>query len=63
MIDNIALKYTNFKQKSPVQLFFGAYCVCFGEKVLSLEQKNFPVSKNLKTEMFSQFSNSNTIFS
>ena len=24
-----------------MQLFFGAFCICFGEKVLSLEQKNF----------------------
>ena len=29
-----------FGKKSLVQLFFGAFCVCFGEKVLLIEQKS-----------------------
>ena len=45
-----------FGKKSLVQLFFGACCVCFGEKVLSVEQKIFLCfHKRERTEIFSQF--------
>ena len=50
-----------FGKKSLVQLFFGACCVCFGEKVLSVEQKNFFYFHNKKTEMFSQFDTTPTM--
>ena len=34
---NITLQYSNVKHKSLLQLFLGAFCSCFGEKVLSVE--------------------------
>ena len=46
------------RKKSLVQLFFGAFCVCFGEKVLLLEQKIF---LQIETEIFSQINEAMTI--
>ena len=34
-------------KKSLVQLFFGAFCICFGAKVLLIEQKSIRWFQNL----------------